>query len=148
MAEAPKWYDAYPKPRNTNPKAVSAKELLALFQAGATAGVDFLLIDLRRVDHEGGTIRGSINLPAQSLYPSLPVLLKICQSLPHVQQVVWYCGSSKGRGSRAAGWFSDLLEDHGINNIKSVILSGGITGWVQNGPDFVNLTEEYDERAW
>merc|ERR1712093_602879 len=71
MAEAPKWYDAYPKPRNTNPKAVSAKELLALFQAGATAGVDFLLIDLRRVDHEGGTIRGSINLPAQSLYPSL-----------------------------------------------------------------------------
>ena len=41
-----------------------------------------------------------------------------------------------------------MLEDHGINNIKSVILSGGITGWVQNGPDFVNLIEEYDERAW
>jgi len=26
-------------------------------------GRDFLLVDLRRLDHEGGTIRGSINLP-------------------------------------------------------------------------------------
>lgn len=52
MAEAPKWYDAYPQPRNTKPEAISAEELLALFQAGATVGSDILLIDLRRVDHE------------------------------------------------------------------------------------------------
>lgn len=56
MAEALKWYDAYPKPRNTKPEAVSAKDLLALFQAGATAGIDVLLIDLRRVDHEVSVI--------------------------------------------------------------------------------------------
>lgn len=57
-------------------------------------------------------------------------------------------GSSKGRGSRAAGWFSDLLQDHSIDNIKSVVLSGGIAGWVQGGPDFVEWIEGYDEGAW
>jgi hypothetical protein len=52
MAEAPKWYDAYPKPRTTKPESVSAKELLELFRAGSISGSDILLIDLRRVDHE------------------------------------------------------------------------------------------------
>lgn len=52
MAEAPKWYEAYPEPRSKNPGAVSARELITLFQLGETAGTDFLLIDLRRTDHE------------------------------------------------------------------------------------------------
>lgn len=57
-------------------------------------------------------------------------------------------GSSKGRGTRAAGWFGDLLRDYGIDSIRSVILSRGIIGWVQGGPDFVDWMEGYDEGAW
>ncbi|KAJ9161168.1 hypothetical protein NKR19_g2551 [Coniochaeta hoffmannii] len=41
------------------------------------AGKDFILVDLRKADHEGGTIRGSINLPAQSLWPTIPTLYKM-----------------------------------------------------------------------
>jgi len=52
MADKPAWHDAYPKPRNQTPAALERKELLARFQKGEKPGVDFLLVDLRRTDHE------------------------------------------------------------------------------------------------
>jgi hypothetical protein len=39
---------------------------------------------------QGGTIRGSINLPAQSLYPSIPTLYSVLKA-GGVQKVIWYC---------------------------------------------------------
>lgn len=42
---------------------------------------------------QGGTIKGAINLPAQSLYNSLPTLLNLCQSAK-VGVVIFYCGKS------------------------------------------------------
>lgn len=41
--------------------------------------------------NQGGTIRGSINLPAQSLVPTLPALYTLFASAG-VKHVVWYCG--------------------------------------------------------
>jgi hypothetical protein len=55
MAEpssAAPWYAAYPEPRNKDPDSISRTDLLQRFQAGQKPGVDFLLIDLRRTDHE------------------------------------------------------------------------------------------------
>jgi hypothetical protein len=46
------WYAAYPEPRNKDPDSISRVDLLQRFQAGQKPGVDFLLIDLRRADHE------------------------------------------------------------------------------------------------
>lgn len=46
------WYDAYPKPRNHFPATVSRQNLLERLQQGGKPGIDFLLIDLRRTDHE------------------------------------------------------------------------------------------------
>ena len=46
------WYAAYPEPRNKDPDSISRADLLQRFQAGQKPGVDFLLIDLRRTDHE------------------------------------------------------------------------------------------------
>ncbi|CAN9163899.1 unnamed protein product [Alternaria alternata] len=43
-------------------------------QSAEISSRDYILIDLRRNDHEGGTIRDSINLPAQSLHPTIPTL--------------------------------------------------------------------------
>jgi arsenical-resistance protein 2 len=40
------------------------------------------------------------------------------------------------------------LEDRGIDRIKSVILSGGIKGWVQGGHEFVEWMDDFDEKAW
>lgn len=40
---------------------------------------------------QGGTIRGSLNLPAQSLYPTIPTLYSLLSN-SGVKHVVWYCG--------------------------------------------------------
>ena len=52
MAEKRAWHEAYPLPRNQTPAAISPEDLLARIKRGDKAGVDFLLIDLRRTDHE------------------------------------------------------------------------------------------------
>ncbi|OQE05298.1 hypothetical protein PENVUL_c025G00080 [Penicillium vulpinum] len=144
-AEIP-WHAAYPPPRGAAP-SISREELLQWIQEGKQAGKDFVLVDLRRTDYEGGTIQGSLNLPAQSLYPTIPTLYSLVSNST-VKYVIWYCGSSAGRGTRAAGWFADYLEDQQNGEIKSLILSGGIKGWVAAGPEYISLMDGYNVSVW
>ncbi|CAI7580772.1 unnamed protein product [Penicillium discolor] len=144
-AELP-WHAAYPAPRGAAP-SISREELLQWIREGKQAGKDFLLVDLRRTDYEGGTIRGSLNLPAQSLYPTIPTLYSLVSN-SSVKYVIWYCGSSAGRGTRASGWFADYLEDKEDTEVKSLVLSGGIKGWAAAGPDYTSLMDGYDASVW
>ena len=91
------------------------------------AGKDYVLVDLRRNDHEGGTIHGSINLPAQNLYPTIPTLYAIFKAAG-LSKIIWYCSSSKGRGTRAASWFADYIEDQKDEQMQSLVLVEGIKG--------------------
>ena len=49
--EAP-WHSAYPAPKNSNPSAVSRDEVRKWLDEGLIPGKDFVLVDLRRADHE------------------------------------------------------------------------------------------------
>jgi len=62
-----------------------------------------VLVDLRKTDYQRGTIHSSVNLPAQSLYHTIPSLYGIFKAA-RVGSVIWYCGSSRGHGTRAAGF--------------------------------------------
>lgn len=84
--EAP-WHASFPTPLST-PTFIPRSEILSYLR---TSPSSLLLIDLRRHDHAGGTIRGSLNLPAQTLYPSLPTLYRIAKDAG-VKMVVFYCG--------------------------------------------------------
>lgn len=103
-AETP-WHASYPAPRTVAP-SLSRQELLQWFREGKRAGTDFVLVDVRRTDFEvcrgitvdiradikqGGTIQGSLNLPVQSLYPTIPTLYSLLSN-GKVKHVVWYCG--------------------------------------------------------
>ncbi len=75
-------------------------------------------------------------------------------------------GSSKGRGTRAAGWFDDLIRDRagktegggsggeggggegGAVQLQSLVLEGGITGWVAGGAEYVEWMVGYEEGYW
>ena len=119
---------------------------------------------------QGGTIRGSLNLPAQSLFASLPTLYALLANTS-VKQVVWYCGkyfgmkipfcqvalsdhpcfdagSSGGRGPRAASWFADYLAKKKNTVLESLVLEGGIKGWVAAGADYTEWMEGYDAKVW
>lgn len=55
MAEATAaqpWHAAYPQPRNSQPDKIDRADLLNRLKDGQKPGADFLLIDLRRTDHE------------------------------------------------------------------------------------------------
>lgn len=93
MAAAPKnskpsnWWDAFPAPRHTAPLLPREAALSDL------ASPDLLVVDVRRSDYEGGTIRGSLNLPAQSFYLNRAVLYDLCKRAG-IKQVAFYCGTS------------------------------------------------------
>ncbi len=50
--EAPPWHAAFPKPKNSAPESITRSELLEKLRHSQQPGRDFLLIDLRRTDHE------------------------------------------------------------------------------------------------
>lgn len=59
--------------------------------AGESAKRQFLLVDVRQVDWEGGTITTSINLPAQSFYQTRPVVYRLCKQAG-IETIIFYCG--------------------------------------------------------
>ncbi len=65
-ATAP-WHAAYPKPRNAQPESLPRQDLLKKLRAGQKPGVDFLLVDLRRTDHEVGRL--SATAPSSNIPP-------------------------------------------------------------------------------
>lgn len=87
-----------------------------------------------------------------------------------VKHVIWYCGewllypwlewtqerrisdlsegSCNGRGPRTAAWFADYLEQEKDSSMQSLILEGGIKGWVKAGPEYTELMEEFDASKW
>ena len=79
------WYDAFPAPRNTAP-SISRDNVLPLLSSP-----ELLVVDVRRTDYEGGTIRGSINLPAQSFFMNRAVLYDLAKRAG-VKKVAFYCG--------------------------------------------------------
>ncbi|KAJ5985384.1 hypothetical protein N7499_008337 [Penicillium canescens] len=144
-SEAP-WHAAFPAPKSVAP-SISREEFLQWIREGKQAGKDFVLVDLRRNDYEGGTIQGSLNLPAQSLYPTIPTLYSLVSN-SSAKFVIWYCGSSAGRGTRAAGWFADYLKEKNDTEIKSLVLAGGIKGWAAAGTEYTALMDGYDASVW
>ena len=60
----------------------------------------------------------------------------------------FFPASSKGRGNRAAGWFSDYLGDEKNSDMKSLVLTGGIKGWVAAGDGFRDYMVEFDPAKW
>lgn len=59
--------------------------------AGKDAQKDFLLVDVRLNEWQGGTITTSINLPAQSFYQAREMVYMLSKQAG-VKKVVFYCG--------------------------------------------------------
>ncbi|EEQ32900.1 hypothetical protein McanCB56680_004248 [Microsporum canis] len=139
------WHSAFPAPKATV-GSVSRSTVLE-WLSKKDGPLDYVLVDVRRVDHEGGTISGSLNLPAQSFYASRPTVYKLLKQAG-IKKAVFYCGSCNGRGPRAAGWLADYLQERGDNDIQSLILEGGIKGWVKAGGEYVARMDDYDPASW
>ena len=86
------WHAAFPEPRALVTE-ITGEQLMKKFDDMDIEPKprDFLLVDVRRTDWEGGTILTSLNLPAQSFYQSRKTLLDLCERAG-INQVIFYCG--------------------------------------------------------
>jgi arsenical-resistance protein 2 len=129
----------------------------------------FLLVDVRRTDWEGGTIKTSLNLPAQSFHQTRKTLFDLLER-GGFEKVIFYCGelnfkekskgkedadmidlgASNGRGPRCAGWMQDYIDDVAKfgrkSDVKVFTLAGGIKGWVKEFQGA--LVDGYEEEYW
>ena len=91
------WWEAFPEAQSSVPR-IEASEVKDLLEKDATAGPgavrDFLLVDVRRTDWEGGTVATSINLPAHTLYQTRPVVYRLCKQAG-IKRIIFYCGELK-----------------------------------------------------
>ncbi|KAH7920771.1 NAD(P)-binding protein [Leucogyrophana mollusca] len=128
------WVDAYPSPKAPRTD-ISCEDVAALLHEG---GGNYAVIDVRRNDHAGGHVRGSLQCPAQTFYDDLPSFYeKFCS----VERVVFYCNSSGGRGPRCAAWYQDYLDEHGNTGSKALVMTGGIKAWLEKYGEVKDLTD-------
>ncbi|CAG9989780.1 unnamed protein product [Clonostachys byssicola] len=143
------WWASFPEVQSECPRLEPEEVKLLLDDGPAAKGKDgkrdFLLVDVRRTDWEGGTVATSINFPAHTLYQTRPVIYQLCKQAG-IKKIIFYCGSSNGRGPRSAGWMQDYLNEVGETQIKSLVLKGGIKGWQKKYGG--GLMDWYDEKFW
>ncbi|KAK4231643.1 hypothetical protein QBC38DRAFT_200897 [Podospora fimiseda] len=139
------WYSDFPEPEST-PSKTPSSEIYTLLSSSSLLAKNILLIDTRRTDCTGGTIQGSINIPAHSFYWSRKVIYDLCLR-GGVKRVVFYCGSSNGRGPRCAAWMQDYIDSVGGDvELKAEVMVGGIRSWVKAYGG--EMMEGYDEKVW
>jgi len=145
----------FPDPK-TDCQRIPKEQLIRQYQIlGDILNAGTLLIDVRRTDYDGGAIRGSLNMPAQSFPYNMATLFRLCQGdgLSVISRVVFYCGSSNGRGPRCAGWFAEYIEarckELGTPQTPQVyVLDGGIKDWVTGGEQYTIHMDGYQPNYW
>ncbi|KAF2403924.1 hypothetical protein EJ06DRAFT_505356 [Trichodelitschia bisporula] len=155
VQEEQPWWASLPPPVQTAPLYKKENLLRQYAIIGDILNAGTLLIDVRRTDYEGGAIRGSLNMPAQSFYLNMPTLYRLCQGdgSSVITRVMFYCGSSSGRGPRCAGWFADYVKARAAQEetpelTQVFTLEGGIKGWVNGGPEYIHFMDGFVEDYW
>ncbi|KAF8431079.1 S-adenosyl-L-methionine-dependent methyltransferase [Boletus edulis BED1] len=120
------WWDAYPVPASSA-SSLECAEVADLIKNPGFEKKDFVVVDVRRNDHAGGHVRGSIQQPAQTFYDDLPMFY---EQHKETKQVIFYCGSSRGRGPRCAKWYQDYLDQQRNTESKAFWMTGGAKEWV------------------
>ena len=93
----PQWWDAFPKPQASCDfiEADEVKDLIEKTRSGGKEVVrNFLLVDVRQKDWEGGTVATSINLPAQTFYQTRPAVYQLCKQAG-IKKIIFYCGKNR-----------------------------------------------------
>ena len=111
------WHAAFPAPTSMA-QFISREETLSLFSK-QIPGKDFILVDVRRTDFEGGTIKNSVNFPAHSFYQTREAVYSLLKAAG-VKQAIFYCGQC---WSVKTGWdYADGPQDHQMDGDRGQAL--------------------------
>ncbi|CAB4405521.1 unnamed protein product [Rhizophagus irregularis] len=110
-------------------------------------GKDYLVVDVRDDDYEGGNIPNSINSPSKKFHDDVNDLISKYNQVP---RIVFTCALSQVRGPKCARIFKEVTENTkktGTNQ-KVQVLQGGISEWQSQNKADPKLIENYDPDCW
>jgi len=107
---------------------------------------DYVIIDVRDHDFEGGNIPGSVNVPSQHFIDSVHKLIEEYKNVP---QVYFHCALSQSRGPKAARIYNESKSLQGIKSDQQVaVLKGGFEQWYLKHRNDPTLIENHDPEVW
>jgi len=107
-------------------------------------GKDYLVVDVRDDDFEGGNIPNSINSPSKKFLDEVDNLVSKYNQVP---KLVFTCALSQVRGPKCARIYKETLENKGIDQ-KIQVLQGGVGEWQKQHKNDPQLIENYDADFW
>ncbi|KAI9024926.1 Rhodanese-like protein [Phycomyces nitens] len=110
---------------------------------------DYVIIDVRDLDYQGGHIPGAVNVPAHELMDKTNVLVDDYKDVP---LVIFHCALSQVRGPKSARIYNEtknlLRPDSSQQSYKVKVLRGGFEGWHAKFKQDQSLLESYDPAVW
>ncbi|RKO90525.1 Rhodanese-like domain-containing protein [Blyttiomyces helicus] len=130
------------------PKYMEPTELAGMLKNSALKiGKDFVIVDVRDLDFEGGgNIPGCLNAPSHLFLAQPEVFV---QKFAGVKQVIFHCALSQVRGPKCAQRFHSTLTATGGSTDQQVyILRGGFGAWQALYKNEPSLVEQYNAGMW
>ncbi|RKP26843.1 Rhodanese-like domain-containing protein [Syncephalis pseudoplumigaleata] len=128
---------------------IESDELASLLRNSAlTPRVDYVIIDVRDDDFEGGNIVSAINVPSHRLMEQLPALVK---QYAHVPKIIFHCALSQVRGPTSAGLYHQAAMQRIVvagEPQQVLVLRGGFALWQAKFKDAADLIENYNRELW
>ncbi|KAF0382310.1 Rhodanese-like protein [Gigaspora margarita] len=127
----------------SKPSYIKAEELREIIKNKTKVpGKDYLVVDVRDEDYQGGNIPNVINKPSDNFTDSLDGLISEYSQVP---KIIFTCRQSRVRGpSCAVAYASKVNTDQTIH-----VLKGGMDGWLRKYKDDSELVENYvEEEEW
>lgn len=110
------------------------------------AGKDYVIVDVRGDDYDGGHIPGAINVPANQMYDKANDLISEYKDVP---KIYFHCALSQVRGPKSARIYSETMNNLGVQTDQKVkILRNGFEGWHAKYRKEEDLIEDYDKSVW
>lgn len=126
--EIVQWLESTPE-ASVEPKDSDYLEPAAVSKTIREHPSNVAILDLRKNDFLGGKIKGAFNIPAQSIYHSVPDLYDLFEKSGK-KEIIIHCVSSRHRASRTWGWFKDYAETKPKDEKLQVhILKGGFNAF-------------------
>ncbi|OZJ02167.1 hypothetical protein BZG36_05240 [Bifiguratus adelaidae] len=110
------------------------------------SGKDYVVIDVRDDDYEGGHITGSKHFASGSLSSTMPEIINLYSQVP---VVYFHCTLSQVRGPKSARMYKEALDLNGVRTDQTVkVLRGGFSQWQAKYRKEPGLIEDYNPRYW
>ncbi|RUS14780.1 Rhodanese-like domain-containing protein [Endogone sp. FLAS-F59071] len=124
---------------------IESEQVAAMLREKA-AGKDYLVVDVRDDDFEGGNIPGALNIPSSTLLDRIPNLINDYSKVP---TVVFHCAMSQVRGPKSARIYKEALLLNGIKTEQQVyVLRGGFDQWQARYKTDPKMIENYRPEFW